>query len=275
MRTITVLAALLIVSLPAPAEATASVVITAAGDIATNGPGDARTADLIQTIDPRRVLTLGDNAYPDGTAQDFNQRYHPTWGAFRSKTSPSPGNHDYHTPGAAGYFGYFGPRAPAPNYTYVLGRWRVVSLNSETNRAAARAFLQNTLGDDEHLCELVYYHHPRWSSGEHGSDPGMDGIWDVAVAHGVDVVLNGHEHSYERFAKLNGSGRPSGQGTREIIVGTGGAPLRDIGPPIAGSRRQIKAWGVLRLSLRPDSYLWSFRSVENESLDSGDTSCHA
>ena len=266
--------ALVATSVSAPARAASPVVITAAGDIATTGAGDSRTADLIQTLAPRRVLTLGDNAYPDGTLEQFIDRYHPTWGAFRWKTSPSPGNHDYHTAGAAGYFNYFGSRAPAANYTYVIGEWRMVSLNSATNRSAALTFLRSVLNSDSHLCELVYFHHPRWSSGVHGSDPGMNAVWQEAVAQGVDVVLNGHDHNYERFAKLDGNGQPSATGTREFVVGTGGAVLRDIPSAITGSQKRIKAWGVLRMALGVDSYNWSFRNVSNVSLDSGTTSCH-
>jgi acid phosphatase type 7 len=271
-----VLSVALLGSWLAPPGATAiPVIITAAGDIATSGPGDAQTARLIRTLDPARVLTLGDNAYPNGTLQQFKRYYHPTWGTFKAKTRPAPGNHDYHTPDAAGYFGYFGSRAPAPNYTYVLGQWRMVSLNSATNRAAAFTFLRQTLTSDSHLCELVYFHHPRWSSGWHGNDASMDALWDEAVAQGVDVVLTGHDHNYERFALLGSDGQPMASGTREFVVGTGGAPLRNVGPAIAGSRRRIKAWGVLRMALRVDSYSWRFRNVGNAVLDSGTTGCHA
>jgi hypothetical protein len=258
----------------APTEATARVVIAAAGDIATSGVGDSQTARLIKILDPRRVLTLGDNAYPDGTLGQFNEHYDPTWGAFRGRTHPAPGNHDYHTAGAAGYFAYFGPRAPAPNYTYVLGDWRLVSLNSAENRPAAFRFLGRILKRDSHRCELVYYHHSRWSSGEHGNDPGMDAIWDRAVKRGVDVVLSSHDHNYERFARLRANGRPRRNGTRELVVGTGGAPLRAVGPPIPGSQKRIKTWGVLRMTLEADWYRWSFRNVSNSVLDSGRTRCH-
>jgi hypothetical protein len=266
---------LLMTALSTPGEAAAPIIITAAGDIARAGSSkDSQTARLIQRLDPARALTLGDNAYPDGTAQQFNQYYHPTWGAFKAKTSPSPGNHDYHTPGAAGYFGYFGSRAPAPNYTYVVGPWRMVSLNSDRNRAGALSFLRQTLNNDSHLCELVYFHHPRWSSSGHGSDAGMDAVWDEAVSQGVDVILNGHEHNYERFARLGKNGQPRANGTREFVVGTGGAPLRGFDSAIAGSQRRIKTWGVLRMSLRVSSYAWSFRNVANTVLDSGTTGCH-
>jgi calcineurin-like phosphoesterase family protein len=266
----------MLVSWLAPPQSTATpVIITAAGDIATGGSGDSQTARLIRAIDPARVLTLGDNAYPDGTLQQFNTYYDPTWGAFKAKTKPSPGNHDYHTPGAAGYFGYFGSRAPAPNYTYVLGQWRIVSLNSATSRGAALEFMRGVLDQDSHLCDLAYFHHPRWSSGVHGNDAGMDPLWDEAVAQGVDVVLTGHDHNYERFARLDENGQQAADGTKEFVVGTGGAPLRDVGPPIRGSQKRIERWGVLRMALRAGSYSWSFRNVANAVLDSGTTGCHA
>jgi hypothetical protein len=265
---------LLALGVPGPARATSHVYIAAAGDIATSGIGDSQTANLIKTLNPGRVLTLGDNAYPNGTLQQFKDYYNPTWGQFKWKTSPSPGNHDYYTTGAAGYFSYFGSRAPATNYSYVLGQWRMVSLNNATNRSSALTFLRNTLNADSHLCELVYFHHPRWSSGAHGSDPGVDPIWDEAVAQGVDVVLSGHEHSYERFAPLNSSGKPVTYGTREFVVGTGGAPLYNFGGAISGSQKRIKTWGVLRMALRVDSYEWSFRNVSNVVLDYGSTKCH-
>jgi hypothetical protein len=271
---VAIVTATLVASVATAPKKSSPVVITVAGDIATRGPGDSLTTELIQTLDPVRVLTLGDNAYPDGSLQQFTQYYDPTWGTFRAKTSPSPGNHDYNTADAQGYFAYFGSRAPAPNYTYVLGQWRVVSLNSAKDRPGAQMFLQNTLSGDSQLCELVYFHHPRWSSGEHGSNSGMDAVWDTVVAHGVDVVLNGHDHNYERFAQLGANGQPTTSGTREIVVGTGGAPLRDIGPAIPGSEKRIKTWGVLRMDLHADSYRWSFRNVSNTVLDEGGTRCH-
>jgi hypothetical protein len=275
MTRLSLAVAVLATAMSTPTVAGRAVIIAAAGDIATSGSGDSRTAQLIRSLDPARVLTLGDNAYPDGTLHQFNQYYHPTWGAFRGKTRPAPGNHDYQTPGAAGYFGYFGSLAPAANYTYVVGQWRMVSLNSATDRAAALTFLRQTLDNDSHLCELVYFHHPRWSSGEHGSDAGMDAVWDEAVSQGVDVVLNGHDHDYERFARLGGDGQPIANGTREFVVGTGGAPLRTFVSPIAGSLKRIRAWGVLRMALRVRSYAWSFRNVANTALGAGMTGCHA
>jgi acid phosphatase type 7 len=252
-----------------------TIVVVAAGDIATGGPQDSRTARLIRVLDPDRVLTLGDNAYPNGTLQEFRRYYEPTWGSFKGRSSPALGNHEYNTPGAAGYFAYFGGRAPAANYAFVLGGWRLLSLDSEHKKREALDILRDTLTSDRHRCELVYFHRPRWSSAGSGSDPDVDALWREAVSQGVDVVLSGHHHIYERFAPMGSDGDPDASGTRQFIVGTGGAPLADFGSPISGSEVRIRAWGVLRLSLRSDSYSWDFRDPSNEELDSGESNCHA
>jgi acid phosphatase type 7 len=264
---------ILVAAIALPATAARRVVV-AAGDIASKGSGDARTARLVLRLHPARVLTLGDNAYRSGTREQFRRYYDPAWGRFRSKTSPSLGNHDHETPGASGYFGYFGSRAPAKNYRFVLGDWLLVSLDAWSNRAGAESFLRRSLGVDHHRCELVYWHQPRWSSGEHGSRRGVSDLWALATRMGVDVVLNGHDHDYERFARLNASGKPSPSGTREFVVGTGGVGLRGFRAPIRGSQKRIKSLGVLRMQLGSGAYFWSFRSVANRSLDHGSTACH-
>jgi Calcineurin-like phosphoesterase len=262
-----------VVSAASPA-ASATREIVAAGDIASKSEGDARTARLVRMLDPDRVLTLGDNAYPAGTATQFANYYDPTWGTFRGRTSPSPGNHDYETAHAAGYFGYFGDRAPARNFWFVVGDWLLVSLDAWSNRRAAQRFLRRSLAADDHLCELAYWHQPRWSSGEHGNGWDIAGLWTIAVRRGVDVVLNGHDHDYERFARLGVGGAPTTEGTREFVVGTGGVGLRTFGPAVRGSQRRIRSFGVLRMMLKPASYSWSFRNPRNRALDTGWTACH-
>jgi hypothetical protein len=270
---------------PTTAAVARAPVIVAAGDIACGGDpcrSHRRTAALIAAIDPRAVLTLGDNQYPDGALRDFRSSYDPTWGRFKGKTFPSPGNHEYHTPGARGYFDYFGSRAHRGTggwYAFDLGRWQLLSIN--TGNRAPNDFrlhwVRRILARDGHRCELAYWHQPRFSSGhEHGSDPRMADLWRVLYRAGVDVVLNGHEHNYERFALLDPSGRRSRRGIREFVVGTGGAGLYALGAGIRGSQRRIDdRHGILRLTLHRSGYQWRFIAVGRTTLDRGRQRCHA
>jgi calcineurin-like phosphoesterase family protein len=249
--------------------------IAAAGDIASGSCCDDQTAALITSMAPAAVLTLGDNQYEDGEYSAYLEDYDTSWGAFKDTTFPSPGNHDYHTAGAAGYFRYFGDRAPAEYYTYVLGGWRFLSMNNYVSVDAQTAWLSSTLASDDHRCELAYWHEPRWSSGSHhGSSPDLQPWWEAAVNGGVDVVLSGHDHEYERFAPLDGSGQvASTGGTREFVVGTGGNELYSFTTPLTGSEVRIAEHGVLFLNLGATSYSWEFEDVNGNVLDRGSTPC--
>jgi 3',5'-cyclic AMP phosphodiesterase CpdA len=273
------------IGLSGPPSATAAPEIVAAGDIACPGsPCEPQrlTARLVSRIDPDAVLTLGDHQYERGALEDFRSSYDPTWGRFRSRTRPTPGNHEYLTPGAQGYFSYFGRRARLDGndtYSFGLGRWHVVSINTGAGPigSAQLRWVRRDLRRDGHACELAYWHHPRWSSGRgHGSDRSMAPLWRALVRAGVDVVLNGHEHSYERFAPMTARGRVAPlRGMREFVVGTGGASLHPMGRGIRGSQRRIDdAWGVLRLVLRPWTYGWRFKTVDGRALDRGSHRCH-
>ena len=245
---------------PVAQETLAEITVVAAGDIAScESAGAADTAALLESLRPNAVLTLGDNAYPDGTPADFANCYEPSWGAFRNKTFPAPGNHDYHTRGAAGYFGYFGSRAPARYYSFNLGAWHLVSLNSEVNHASGSpqlTWLRRDLRADPRRCEVLYWHRPRWSGGAHGSDPGMWTFWRAAYDLGVDLVLVGHDHNYQRFYRLNPRGEVDRRyGVLQLVVGTGGKSLYDAG---SGVRNRAVANsttnGVLELTLRSGGY---------------------
>jgi len=257
-------------------------VIAAAGDIACPGDPCAAqrdTAHLIATLDPTAVLALGDDQYSSGALSDYDTSYDPTWGRFKGTTHPVPGNHEYETSGATGYFSYFGARAHGPGgyYSFDLGSWHLIALNSGRGSIGSRQlrWLRRDLAADDHLCELAYWHHPRWSSGTtHGSDADMGAAWRVLSGAGVDVVLNGHEHNYERFAKMNASGEPDPQGIREFVAGTGGRSLYGFGPAIRGSRVRIRSFGVLELVLHGRGYAWDFLGTDGASLDSGRTACH-
>jgi hypothetical protein len=268
------------------------VIVVAAGDIATcSGTGDEATAKLVGATDGATVLTLGDNAYPHGTAQDFEQCYEPTWGQFKERTRPILGNHEYETEGARGYFDYFGEATGDPDegyYSYELASWHIVALNSNCGEAEIRCgpgsaqtkWLKEDLAAnaDEGQCTLAYMHHPRFSSGEeHGSTPKLEPLWEALYEAGADVVLSGHEHNYERFAPQDPGGKADPQrGIREFVVGTGGKSHYPILEPIANSEvYDDETYGVLELTLNPKSYEWRFIPVEGETFtDSGSARCH-
>lgn len=270
----------------APIAMARAPVIVAAGDIGCGGDPcqpQRQTAALIRRMNPRAVLTLGDAQYPDGAYSDFLSSYRPTWGRFIKRTHPSPGNHEYYTQGASGYYRYFGRRAhqnSGGTYTFNIGAWHVVSINTGDGRPESSLIdrVRRNLARDRHRCELAYWHQPAFSSGtEHGSDERMRDLWRMLSNAGVDVVLNGHEHNYERFAPLDARGRPNARsGMREFVVGTGGgSELYRLGSGIRGSQRRIDGrYGVLRMRLRARSYAWKFVSVAGSTLDRGRTKCH-
>jgi hypothetical protein len=257
-----VLATLLVLTIGARAGA---IEVVAAGDIATSGSGDLQTSNRVLALDPAVVLTLGDNAYPSGTLAQYNSYYDPTWGRFKSITRPSPGNHDWMTTGAAGYESYFG--VPAGEIrSFVVGDWRVISMDSNVSLTAQNGALASALESDGHRCELRYFHAPRWSSGTHGNEPAVAPWWTTAYTHGVDLILNGHDHDYERFNKKAPSGAFAGDGIREFVVGTGGVATRPFGSIQAGSQKRITGnanWGVLDLDLAATSYSWRFVDADS------------
>jgi acid phosphatase type 7 len=263
-----------------PPPAGGDPVVTAAGDICSSATDCSGTAKLLGTIGPTRVLTLGDNAYPDGTSSDYSSYYAPNWGQYKSITSPAPGNHDYHTSGGSGYFGYFGSQAPAEYYSFDVGSWHLISLNGEigiSSGSAQETWLKNDLAAHSNKCTLAYWHEPRFSSGaEHGNDSSFDPFWRDLYAAGADVVLSGHDHEYERFAPQNPSGAADANGIREFVVGTGGASHYTFASPVANSEvRDNTSYGVLKLTLHSGSYDWQFVPVAGASFtDSGSTACH-
>ena len=207
--------------------------------------------------------------------------YRPTWGRFKRRTHPTPGNHDYHVAGAGGYFSYFGRRAHRRSggmYSVSIGNWHVVSINTGNGLSDRKLrWVRRNLSNDRHRCELAFWHHPRWSSGSgHGSDPRMGRLWQVLFRHGVDVALNGHDHLYERFALMNPRGeRAPLAGIRQFTVGTGGRGLYAAGPLIRGSQRVIDdRFGVVRMTLHPRGYSWRFVAVGGTVLDRGSHACH-
>jgi len=259
-----------------------SAVLVGAGDIAQCGSAGAeKTAKLLDGI-AGTVFAAGDNAYVNGSAADYRDCYQPNWGRHRSRTRPVPGNHEYQTPNAAGYFEYFGGSAGPAGlgyYSYTLGSWRILALNSEVPVDASSAQLQwvrDQLTNDPHQCTAVYWHRPLFSSGRNGPSADMQPLWRVLYSLGVDIVINGHDHVYERFSPQTPDGRPDPlNGIRQFTVGTGGAPTYDIPGRAANSEVAASVWGVASFTLQSDRYTWAFIPVEGEAFrDSGTGMCH-
>jgi hypothetical protein len=252
-----------------------------AGDIAVcDSLGASETARLLATISGD-VFTLGDNTYPSGTAESFAACYEPTWGRQRHRTHPNPGNHDWDVNAGAPYFAYFGAAAGPPGlgyYSFNLGAWHVLSLNSNVSAAPGSRqyeWVRNDLALNETPCALAYWHHPLFSSGPNGNIPTMSHLWRLLDEAGVDVVLSGHDHQYERFAPQDADGHPTPSGIRQFVVGTGGASHYGVAAPQVNSEvRESQSWGVLKLTLRSDRYDWEFVPVEGRSFrDFGSASC--
>jgi len=250
-------------------------------------PGAEATAKLLDQI-PGTVFTTGDNAYDAGTEREFRECYEPTWGRHKARTRPTPGNHDYQTANGAPYYSYFGANAGAPGlgyYSYELGNWHVVSLNSNVpvnNVSAQMQWLRLDLARapqppaGQAACTVAYFHHPLFSSSRNGPQSYMRDIWQALYEFGVDLVIAGHDHNYERFAPQ----RPDGQldrerGIRQFVVGTGGAWLYPMGGQRINSEASASVHGVLKMTLKSGGYDWEFIPIAGERYrDSGSDRCH-
>jgi hypothetical protein len=288
------LAALLLLSAAVPATARSATILIA-GDIAEGAAlsQEAATADLVAARGGI-VMTAGDNAYPDGSPADFQTRYHPTCGRFKARTRPTPGNHDYETPRGEGYFDYFGGRAGPrlPNgrgrgyYAFHAGSWLVLALDSEAclrsvgcgSGSPQHTWLKRVLRRESARCTMAVWHTPLFSSGLHGDQPLVRPLVRLLYDHGAEIIINGHDHDYERMAPARPDGAIDSRfGLRQFIVGTGGAVLREEGAAAVPHRRvfQATAHGVLRLRLNDRGYSWSFLPIEGASFaDSGSGRCH-
>jgi predicted phosphohydrolase len=261
-------------------------VLAAAGDIADcTSLNDEATATLLGTMPGATVAALGDNAYPDGSTQDYLNCYTPSWGLYKAKTLPTAGNHEYNTAGASGYFNYFGAAAGDPTkgyYSYELGSWHVVVLNSNCSKIGGCGatspqvqWLNSDLAAHPSACTLAYWHAPRFSSSQSSTPFGP--FWNALYKAKAEVVLNGHMHNYERFAEQTPGGvAKPGRGIREFVVGTGGEKLVGFTSVRANSEvRDASTFGVLKLTLHANSYDWQFVPVAGQSFtDSGTTNCH-
>jgi len=268
---------------------TSTATLVGAGDIAgCSERGDSSaTARLLGNIGGR-VYTLGDNVQGQGDINEFRNCYDPTWGKYKKRTKPAVGNHEYHTTGAKPYYDYFGARAGSPRrgyYSYDLKSWHVVVLNSNCGQVGGcesgspqGRWLRNDLQNNRSRCTVAYFHHPLQATGTNTPSPQVRPFWSMLHNRGADVILSGHAHRYERHAPMTPGGERSADGIRQFVVGTGGA---DGGTEIHENQTpnlqevEVGTPGVLRLSLRADSYAWKFVPIAGKNFtDSGTDRCH-
>lgn len=257
-------------------------VVIAAGDIAKCAilGGAVATGRLLDRL-PGTVLTLGDNAYETGSPTEFQQCYAPTWGRHRDRTRPSPGNHDFGFNKGKAYYDYFGERAGPQGlgyYSFDLGRWHLVALNSFVDagpKSPQMKWLKEDLDAHPSDCILAYWHVPVFSSGPHGPDLHMKPAWKLLRAAGAEIVLNGHDHDYERFAPQDENAKATPTGIRQFVVGTGGGGVYKFETPSANSEvRDNSTYGVIKLTLKPGAYEWEFVPIEGQAFtDRGTGTC--
>jgi acid phosphatase type 7 len=261
----------------------APVVFVGAGDIGDcDLDGKEQTARLLDGI-AGTVYTTGDNAYPDATDTDFANCYDASWGRHKTRTMPTPGNHEYRTPGAAGYFNYYGANAgPAGRgyYSYELGEWHIISLNSNVSMSPSSeqvTWLKADLAANPKKCTLAYWHHPRFSSAKNGVEPSTEPLWQALYDANADLILSAHTHNYERFAPQTPTGVADAvRGIRQFVIGTGGTRFHAFGPPQPNSEvRDNVTWGVVKFTLYADRYDWEFIPVAGKTFtDRGSGMCH-
>ena len=290
-------AALALILLPPAVCKAAEAYVIGAGDIARCGkeylPNAEATTKLLDGFfhelparTPAAVITFGDNAYKKGRTEEFANCYDPTWGRHKERTRPSVGNHEYKTRGAKPYYDYFGEAAGDPEkgyYSYDLGDWHLISLNTLCKKIGGcdedsqqYRWLVEDLKKTDNKCVLAYSHHPLFSSGHHGGDKGVRPLFQALYDAGVELYVSGHEHHYERFAPQDPEGNADPRrGVRQFIVGTGGRELRRIGRGRPNSElRSRETYGVIRFRLLEDRYEWEFLPVEGSDFtDSGEGVC--
>jgi Calcineurin-like phosphoesterase len=265
--------------------------VAAVGDMAC-APGSSVTSTkcrqlavsnlVVNDPDNEMLLALGDLQYENGDLAGFQSTYDSSYGRIKAKTMPTVGNHEYGTAGASGYFTYFGAAAGTPSkgyYSFDVGStWHVVTLNSNCDivscatGSAQEQWLRADLAATSRPCVIATWHHPRFSSSYSNTPVGP--LWTALQQYGAELVLNGHEHSYERFKPQLANATASATGIQEIVVGTGGRSLDGFNTPLPNSVVRLSTFGVLKLALGDNTYSWQFVKENGTVADSGTLSCH-
>ena len=263
-----------------PLPGTRTAILVGAGDIGLCGSrGTDLTGGLVEAT-LGEVFLVGDIAYPSGNLQSFRDCFEPFWGHARDRWRPVPGNHEYETADAAGHFQFFGAAAGPPGlgyYRFVAGEWLVLMLNSNIEAGPGSAqyqFVRESLQSRQFQCQMAMWHHPLFSSGPNGNNVQMRPIFQLLFENRVDVVVNGHDHFYERFSRQDPDGRLDENGIRQFIVGTGGADLSRPVRSAPNSGMVLSTFGIMRFTLRPATYGWEFIEASGQLGDNGNTPCH-
>jgi hypothetical protein len=287
LRVVAAIASLVLVCFWENADAQQPEFLLAVADIASCDNDNDEATAAIADAQPGEIVILGDLAYPNGTATDFTNCYDPTWGRHKDRTHPSPGNHEYNTPNAGAYYSYFGSAAGDPAegyYSFDLGDWHIIAINSNCAfiggchaGSEQEQWLREDLAATSSDCILAFWHHPRFSSSDvHGDQQSMEPIWQALYDARADVVLSGHDHDYERFAKQDPDGTPDAEGgIREFVVGTGGRSLYPVTNPGPNSEAHADdTYGILKMTLYKNAYDWEFLPIEGSAYtDSGTAAC--
>jgi hypothetical protein len=278
---------------PPPPPPPTGIVLAAVGDMAC-APSSAVTSTACRQLQISNIvnndatveqfLALGDLQYPNGELANFQTAYEASYGRFKAKTRPAPGNHEYNTAGATGYYTYFGSIAGDPTrgyYSFDVGTtWHLIALNSNCSFVSCATgspqeqWLRADLAASTRPCTIAYWHHPRWTSSSRGDNTIVDPLWRALADDGAELVLAGHEHVYERFAPLGATGAADANGVRSLIVGTGGNSMGSFGTTHANSLVRLQTFGILKLTLSSSSYGWQLVSESGAILDSGSGTCH-
>lgn len=262
------------------------VVIAALADVAICGQeGHEDTAALIAEWGVSAILMAGDISNEDGILYQYQRCFEPAWGAYLDRIHPVPGNHDYYSDPLQNYYLYFDGQAGEAGqgwYSFNAGNWHIIALNSNCGAVACGpsseqvAWLKQDLAENDQQCSIAFWHVPRWNSGPARNAHWMSTFWDILHPAGVEMIINGHDHHYERTGKVDAKGLPDQDGgIREFIVGTGGAGHYYEEEPFPFSEKTIYGqFGVLKLVLGQQDYQWQFINTDGEVLDEGADRCH-